>query len=305
MVMRRYLLDHLLVEQAKTLPNVTVREGFRVVKALQGSRAIQGVIGHPANQCEQREVFRAPLTIAADGMRSLFHNRYGIKRSFLDRQRFGVTGHLKGVEGMGSTIEVILQEGSEIYVAPCEDGLTLVAILFDKQAMRSVRGNLVQGYLDFLRSSEGFGERVRDSELVPPVMARGPFAFEVEPIYLAGLLLIGDSAGFLDPITGEGMTLALKCVQAAVPVIKEAFGKGDFGESVLARYAEERFRIIEDVFRLTQLMLDLSRFTRLSNRAMRRLSRDGPLFQKLLGIVTGTHRYRDLTPRDRLALAGG
>lgn len=304
-VMRRYPLDHLLLQRAQTFPNVTVQEGFRVVEALQDGSAIQGVAGHPVDRSDQLEVFHAPLTIGADGMRSVFHNRYGIEKTYLPRRRFGVTGHLKGVEGAGSYIEVMHQRDSEIYVAPCEGDITLVALLLEEKAMKFFRGNLAQGYVDFLRAAEGFEERIGEGELVPPVQAVGPLGFKVEPIYRPGLLLIGDSAGFLDPITGEGMTLALKSVQAALPVIKEAFITGGFEEDILARYARERSRIIEDVFKLTQFMLDASRFKWLANRAIRRLGRDEPLFQKLLGIVTGVHRYRDFTLKDRLALVWG
>ncbi len=304
-VMRRYELDHLLVERAASYPNVSVRQGFQVRQALCQDGAVQGVSGHPAGERDRRQSFRAPLTLGADGMRSIFHNSYGITRTMLPRKRLGVSGHLKGVEGLSDYIEVIHQDGSEVYVAPWKDGITLVAILLDHEVMSEFEGNLIKGYHAFLKQAEGFGERIQHSQLVPPVGARGPFGFEVEPVYRPGLLLVGDSAGFLDPITGEGMTLALKCVQAAVPIVERAFETGDFGGESLAQYAEERERIIHDVHKLTQLMLDISRFKRLTNRAISRLSRDEKLFQKLVGIVTGTNRYSDFTLRDKIALGLG
>ncbi len=304
-VMRRYLLDHLLVERAKSFSNVTVREGFRVIEALQEGAAIQGVTGHPVNKTHQQESFRAPLTIGADGGRSVFHNRYGIRRTYLPRKRFGIAGHLTGIEGMGSYIEVILQEGSEIYIAPCDGDITLVAFLLEEKLIRLFQGALSQGYVNFLKAVEGFGERIKGSELLPPVLSVGPLGLKVEPVYRPGLLLIGDSAGFLDPITGEGMTMALKSVQAALPVIKGAFARENFGEDVLARYATERSRALGDVLRLTQLILHASRFKWLTNRAIRRLSRDRRLLQKFIGVATGQHRYSDITLGDRLALLRG
>jgi hypothetical protein len=59
------------------------------------------------------------------------------------------------------------------------------------------------------------------------------------------------------------------------------------------------------VSRLTQLMLNVSRSRLLTNRAISHLSHDEKLFQKLVGIVAGTNRYRDFTLKDRLALALG
>jgi flavin-dependent dehydrogenase len=262
-------------------------------------------VGHPAGQAGRREEIRSPLTLAADGMHSHFHNRYGITRQARRRKRWGVTGHLTRVRDLRPYIEVLYQGDSEIYLAPLAGDMALVAVLLEKDGMAAFRGDMAGAYHRFLKESPGFGPRVEDSEVIPPVGALGPMGYTVEPIYLAGLLLLGDSAGFIDAITGEGMTLALKSVEAAMPVIRRAFAAGDFGADLLAQYAVERARLVDDVARLTQLMLEVTRSNLLSNRAIRRLSKDEQLFQKLMGIVTGTSSYRDFTLKDRLALAMG
>jgi flavin-dependent dehydrogenase len=305
LVVRRYELDHILVQRARSMPSVTVREGFAVLEALYDGGSIQGVAGHPVDQKGRRETLRAPLTLAADGMRSQFHNRYGITRTVRPRQRWGISGHLSGVEDLRPYIEVLYQGEYEVYLAPLGGDLALVAILLEKKAMAAFRGELATAYHQFLKADSALGPRIEKSEVVPPIGARGPLGFTVEPVYLPGLLLVGDSAGFIDPITGEGMTLALKCVKAAVPVVRRAFETGDFGHKVLGQYATDRARAIEDVAKLTQLMLEVSRSNLLASRAIRRLSKDEKLFQKLMGIVTGTSRYSDFTLWDRLALALG
>jgi 2-polyprenyl-6-methoxyphenol hydroxylase-like FAD-dependent oxidoreductase len=304
-VIRRYELDHLLIERAKALPNVTVREGFAMQEALFNEGTIQGVIGHHIGQPKRSQTLRAPLTLGADGMHSRFHNRYGITRRVRRRQRWGISGHLRGVDGLRPYIEVLFQADHEIYLAPVSSDMALVAILLEKKAMATLRGNLADRYYQFLTSAPGLGQRVRDSQVIPPVGARGPLGFTVDPVYLPGLLLVGDSAGFLDPITGEGMTLALKSVQAAVPIIQQAFETGNFSPDILGQYAAERARVFKDVSQLTQLMLNVSRWSSLTNRAIRGLRSTERLFQKLLGIAAGTNRYSDFTLKDRLALARG
>jgi flavin-dependent dehydrogenase len=304
-VIRRYELDHLLLRRAERVPNVTVRQGFCVQEALHEGGAILGVTGHAVDQPDRTETFRAPLTLGCDGMQSMFHNHYGITRKLRRRQRWGVAGHLRGVHDVKPYIEVLFQDDHEVYMAPLANDMVLVAILLEKSAMKRFRGDQCQIYHDFLKADPSLGPRCQESECVPPVGARGPLGFAVEPITLPGLLLVGDSAGFLDPITGEGMTIALKSVQAAVPTINRAFETGDFSGKMLGAYAVERDRIIGDVAKLTQLMLDVTRSRLLTDRAISRLSRDKALFQKLVGIVTGTNRYRDFTMKDRIALGLG
>lgn len=304
-VVRRYELDNLLLGQARATPGVTVREGWVAAGALEREGTIVGVTGRPVAGAGSAETFRAPLTVAADGMRSLFHGRHGIRRTVRRRRRWGIAGHLRGMEGRHPYIEVLFQKDVEVYLAPLAGDLTLVAILAEKCLMPAFRGNLAERYHEFLRATPGLGERIRQSEVVPPVGARGPLGFVVEPVVKPGLILVGDSAGFLDPITGEGMTLALKSAMAMVPVVNAAFDQGDFSRGLLDRYAAERERAVRDVLKLTQMMLEVVRFPWLADRAIRRLSRDTELFQRFLGIAAGSGRYGDITLRDRLALALG
>ena len=304
-VIRRWLLDHLLVQKAKSLPNVSVREGFRVTEVVEENRTVKGVVGHVVDSSGQREACYAPLTIGADGRHSVFHTACGLAKTYLPRKRFGVTGHLRGIQGCDPYVEVLIHPQGEIYIAPCGDGLTLAALLLEEKSMRFFKGDLRRQYHAFLQSAEGFRGRALSSELVGRVFAVGPLGFTVEPLSRPGLLLVGDSAGFLDPITGEGMTLALKSVKAAVPLIREAFAAGNWGLELGQRYAEERFKLIDDVFRFTRLFLNLSRHKFIADRAISRLSQDRPLFEKLLGVVTGSHRYSDLSFAEKASLLIG
>ncbi|MEE8278613.1 MAG: hypothetical protein V3R89_07835 [Thermoanaerobaculia bacterium] len=284
---------------------MTVREGFRVSGVLRDGKGVQGVEGHPVDEPHRREAFRSPLTIGADGRNSIFHTGCGVTKTYLRRKRFGVTGHLRGLQGVGSYVEVLALPEGEIYLAPCGEGVSLVALLLEKRPMRFFHGDPAERHMSFLRSVPGFAERMTDAELIPPVLTAGPLGFTVEPCYGPGFLLIGDSAGFLDPITGEGITLTLKSVQAAVPLIQEAFATGNFAADLLGRYAEKRSRLVEDLFRLTRVVLLLSQHKFFAHRAIRRLSRDRALVRKLLGVVTGANRYRDLTSREKSSLLLG
>lgn len=298
-------LDHILLRKAESCPNVTVRQGFRVTEVVWDGETIKGVAGHRIDRPTQREVFHAPLTIGADGRRSVFHRGCGLTRTYLPRRRFGVTGHLTGVEDVDAYVEVLLHSQGEVYVSPCGEGLTAVVLLLEERSMRFFAGDVAEQYKRFVLSVGALRERARNSEPVGRVLAVGPLGFTVEPCHRPGLLLIGDSAGFLDPITGEGMTVALKSVKAAVPLVREAFATGRFGLALGRRYAAERSQQIADVFRFTQLLLNLSRYKPMADRAIRRLSKDEALYRKLLGIVSGIRRFNDLSPGERASLIPG
>ena len=305
LAMQRHDLDFLLLEKARSFKNVTVREGFQVTEVVQDDGQVKGVGGHSIDSPNNPEVFHAPLTIGTDGRHSVFHKACNLDKTPLPRKRFGLTGHLKGVEGMGSYVEVMPCQDGEIYIAPLAGGITLVAVLLEESAMKFFKGDLPGRFHDFLRQVDGFRDRITNTELVPPVSVVGPLGFTIETLHKPGLLLIGDSSGFLDPITGEGMTLALKSVKTALPFIKEAIKVGRFDQEMGDQYVEERFQSIEDVFMFTQFILKLSRKKFIADRAIRRLSRDRVLFQKFLGVATGRNKFKDISLRDKVILLMG
>lgn len=304
LAMRRLQLDELLVNRARAFPNVAVREGFTVTGVILEGPAVAGIFG-ASSERNKVESFRAPLTVAADGRDSIFPNKCGLTKRFLRRKRFGITGHLEGMRGLGSWVEVLLHEDGEIYIAPCGSDTALVALLVEKRSVSFFKGDLPARYMEFLRSFPGLEDRLAGTQLLPPVFAVGPLGFRVSPCYHPGLLLIGDSGGFLDPITGQGMTLALKQVEAAVPVISRAFQSGDFSARSLSGYAAARARLTKDLFLLTRLLLRFSRPRVLAGRAVRRLALDVALFQKLLAIASGARPYRDLSVGEKLSLLIG
>ena len=304
-VMPRYKLDHLLVKKAKTYSNISVREGFRVTGVLQANQIVYGIEGRSVVARSQSATFSAPLVIGADGPHSIFHRACRLKKKYFPRKRFGITSHISGAKGLADYVEVQSHSDGEIYIAPSNDGTCLVAALLEKKAMPLFKGDLSAGYMNFLRQLDGFRERIAASERISPVLAAGPLGFTVQPCYRPGLILIGDCAGFLDPITGEGMTLALKCVKAAVPLIDEAFSSGDFGARFGRQYAEQRSNLVEDLVRFTQLLLNLTRYKFIADRAVYRLSHDRQLFEKLLGIVAGRNKYHDISLHDKASLLMG
>ena len=301
-VIRRTELDEVLIRKAASLPNVDVKEGFLVREILRDDDQVIGIVGHSKQDSSAIQTYTAPLTLGTDGRNSVFHRGCNLKRKVMKRRRFGLIGHLRGMKGRGQDVEVLLQEQGEIYLAHCRDDITLVAILLEDREMPRVRGDLQAGYLDILKSTPLVADRMTDWELVGDVSAIGPLGFTIAPIHRPGLLLIGDSAGFLDPITGEGMTLALKSVAAAVPLIHEAFKSGDFGEDLGKAYEARRMSLIVDLFKITKLVLELSRHKRLADGAIRRLGKHPELMSGMVGVASGAQSFSDLSTWDTARL---
>ncbi|HRC88365.1 MAG TPA: hypothetical protein PK413_22485, partial [Thermoanaerobaculia bacterium] len=103
----------------------------------------------------------------------------------------------------------------------------------------------------------------------------GPLLQRVREVTRGRLALLGDAAGYLDAITGEGLSLAFH--QALE--LAECLRQGD-----LARYRRRHAAIGRLPNAITRLVLALERHPKLRRRAIAALAAEPELFNRLVGI---------------------
>jgi flavin-dependent dehydrogenase len=92
------------------------------------------------------------------------------------------------------------------------------------------------------------------------------------------VVLVGDAACCLDPITGEGVALALQSAESLVRSVVA----GDLGH-----YRTAQRRLIRSAARVNDMVLLLERSPRLRARVVRGLAARPELFQVFLGARRG------------------
>jgi len=94
---------------------------------------------------------------------------------------------------------------ASLYVTPLPGGEVLVAVLADAQQL----GDLSSAPSPMDAREPELAKRPGGAEQITPVLATSPLAAQARSGVAPGFVLLGDAAGFLDPITGGGMTQAL------------------------------------------------------------------------------------------------
>ena len=262
-VVHRDVFDRWLLDHARATPNVEVREGDPVADiATAGADAT--------------------IVVGADGLHSIFHRQLPFRRIQPRRARVGMSAVVRGYDA-GDTVDVFLGPGGEAYVGPTGSGETSLALLLEKGTRPG----------DLLAAIPAF----RGIEILQPFIGVGPLGSVVTPVVDGRALLIGDAAGAVDPITGEGMSLALMSARVAAEAIQETIESGDLRS--LDGYAEARARLFAPARRLAELLLGASAHPWLADRAVRKLARDPRLFSRLLHSACGGGPVR---LRDQAAL---
>jgi flavin-dependent dehydrogenase len=279
----------MLLHEAMKQPGVEVRPGFRVTRIVRQGRRVMGIAGRPTGTDPSREEsFTAPMTIGADGLHSIFHRSGLVRVRRPRRQRYGLRAHIDKVEGLGSHVEVITDRMGEAYMAAHGSSTAMIALLLERRTMKKFGHDLISAYWETLQSIGSLRDRIQTSRLITPIIATGPLGCCVDRIVGDGFLLIGDSAGALDPITGEGMSLALKSANIAANIITDAFSASDFSAARLSAYGAARQAMFRPLARLTGLVLQLSRHETIAHWTINRLRSQPWVMQKLLAIASGS-----------------
>jgi flavin-dependent dehydrogenase len=235
-VMRRdldqWLLDEAIRSGAQFDDGVMVRRPLLSTHRNGDDSRVCGIVVSRGS----REVpLNARVTIAADGRRSTL--AFGLKLAVHPRRprRWAVGGYFTGMSGPRSMGEMHIRPGEYVGVAPLAGGLTNICAVGTPARLGRFDdpSRVLRAAIDRIRTLR---ERTAEARLVARPSVLGPLAVETCAAGAPGLLLAGDAAGFVDPMTGDGLRFAVHGAQLAAEVALEALATGNPGAHVaLAR----------------------------------------------------------------------
>jgi flavin-dependent dehydrogenase len=274
---RRWRLDRVLFEAASATPGVTASVGSRVEEPISENGRVVGLV-------VDGRARRGRLVVAADGVRSPIRTRLGLDAP-VKRRRIGMRRHFRLASDRENEpwVEVFLRPGHELYVAPLPDREVLVAGLAPEHALRAPAGRVFESWW---RGEPELAARLDGAQTASDLIGVCPLAGRARIGVAAGVVLLGDAAGFIDPLTGGGMTQAL--LTAELLAERVALRRGD--DSWLWEFERARRRMLGDYRKLTRAVLWLSTRPRLAERVIGVLGGTPALFSHLVGVSAGTRR---------------
>jgi flavin-dependent dehydrogenase len=273
---RRLALDQQLLDVARATPGVTVIEGTRVDGPLLEAGRVVGLNA-------DGKAYTAALTIAADGLHSPLRRALNLDRPTPTRRRLGLRRHFKLREPAGSWVEVYLAgKDAELYTTPLPNHELLVAALYEASHHP---GTPTEIFERMVAGQPTLADRLQGAETLSPLLGAGPFDVGPTDGSIPGFVLLGDAAGFIDPITGGGMAQALLTAEL---LAAQAQALIEDGKAIhFARFEHDRARLLRDYRWLTRMVLLLAARPEVTPHVIRMLDRFPPAFSYLLGVSSG------------------
>lgn len=244
-----------------TLHAELVRRAVELGADLQWGVAVRGFDGVDVETDTGN--MRGRWVVAADGRNSRMRGWAGIAASSPARKRFGVRRHY-AVTPWTDLVEVVWADDAEAYVTPVGPETLGVAVL---SAARPLSFDRVLGRFP------GLAGRLAAAEVVSRDRGAGPFGRRPATVVRGRLALVGDASGSLDPITGEGLSVAFGQAEAVV----RAMVRGSLGG-----YAAAHHRLLRLPRVLTAALVTAERRPRLRRGMIRMLAASPRLFSRLV-----------------------
>jgi flavin-dependent dehydrogenase len=207
----------------------------------------------------------ARYIVAADGLHSKLRQWSGLEGKPAKEQRFGVRRHYR-VEPWSDLVEVHWGEGVEAYITPIGEKEIGVAFLWSG---RKASFDLLLDEFPKLKA------RLAGAEATSKDRGAGPLEQRTRGLRQGMVLLLGDAAGYLDAITGEGLSLAFHQGAALAEAI--AAGRPE-------SYEAQSRNLCRWPLLLTRLTLALERRPALRKRVLRAFVNEPKLFERFLAV---------------------
>ena len=269
-------LDWMLLQQAIAAgceyeAAIAVRRA--TVDESRGSPRVTGVV---AGSNGREDVLPARVVVAADGRHSTMAFGLGLARHPERPRRWAVGGYFENVSRPAISAEpaehvdqdalraqraprctscfgeMHVRRNGYIGVAPVPGGLTNVCLVRPSGAGDTALGDPAGLLTRALAADPQLRDRFADARLVAPPVVLGPLAVESPRTPIDGLLFAGDAAGFIDPMTGDGLRFAVQGGELAAAAALQALEHGWTG--VHARLAGGRRRAFASKWRFNRAL---------------------------------------------------
>jgi 2-polyprenyl-6-methoxyphenol hydroxylase-like FAD-dependent oxidoreductase len=262
----------------------------------------------------------ARLLVAADGLASPTRRREGLEVPGRAGGRFGVRRHFAAAP-WGEAVEVHFGDGAEAYVTPAGAGRVGIAILFERggaragspaPAMTSLEplragatspppdggGWSPPGVTSFEPSPDGGGfeallarfpavsRRVGSAAPDSAPRGAGPFHRRARARVADRLVLLGDAAGYVDAVTGDGLALAFACAEDLAALVPAALARGA-GVAALRPWEAAWRRRFLPYAAWTRAMLVLARHPAVRRRVLALAAARPKTFEKVVAAAVG------------------
>lgn len=276
----RLTLDKTLIDQAKKKSNIKVMESCN----LEDIIIQDDYVRVKCNIKGEKSEFISKLIVGADGRYSATAKLLNMYESEVNNNRYVYVSTLDNVKDLNNTIELEVKNNEIQYlVSKQSSDKASIAVVINNQNLKMGDIN-PNTYIDLLKQSESIKNRIEKSSLETKLKGINLNKYKLKRLIDNRVLFIGDSTGFIDPITGEGMYRAFKTSKFACKTIVKAIKRDDFSKEFLSDYEDEVLKEFNPIYFFIKTAVFLTTNEMVANTIINNMNSMKELGEKIVSL---------------------
>ncbi len=248
------------------------------------------------------------VIVGADGSRSVVARQLKGSKTDAAFQLLGLRAYYEGINGPKNRVDVYFSEENfpGIYwLFPKGTKGANVGMAMIYQTYPRKPAQVKQLFENHLRNNPDLLERVGKGNIMGKIEG-WPITFydAKSPVIANRLMLVGEAAGLINPLSGDGIQYSLLSASWAADCLKDCYLKNDYSDQCLGGYGEKLQTELAHDFAMSNLMVHCGRNTALTPVWMTllevliaRSKADQGFAEIVAGIFEGTYpSYKALRP---------
>lgn len=238
---------------------VEIRSNTKVSKVLfEGNQAV----GVRAETVGKDPVdITARVVVDASGRTTVLGKQLGLKTDIPGLNKSTIWTYYKGGrrgEGLdaGETTVFMIPDRGWFWFIPLPDNVVSVGIVADSEYLFRNSNQYDQIFPEEVQLCKPLTEWLEGAEQIGPLRGLRKLAYINSQVVGDGWLMIGDAAGFLDPVYSSGLFLALVSGDLAADAIHDALVANDVSAAKLGSFVPGLWEGVEVIHRLVRAFYD-------------------------------------------------
>ncbi len=195
------------------------------------------------------EEITARYLLDCSGRQTVIGNFLKLKKSYDHLQKFSVFSHYENVDrdpGIdGTLIRMVRGLDRWFWMIPLTPTRMSIGVVMDTKTFRAMKMSPEEALDHCLNEQPLILERMRKAERVAPVYSAGDYSYRNKQLVGDRWMLVGDAAGFIDPVFSSGVFLAIMSAERAADTLNEVLDNESLKRRLFKRYARRVNRVMD------------------------------------------------------------
>ena len=255
----RSQFDALLLNHSRE-NGAEVREETEVTKIEFASDRVKVEIETGESAKSQIE---ARYLLDCSGRQTLLGNSFRVKKTYEHLQKFSVFAHYENIDRLpgkdATLIRMVRGLDRWFWMIPLTETRTSIGVVMDTKAFRATKMTPEAALEKFIADQPLMAERMQSAVRVSPVYSTSDFSYRNKTLSGDRWLMVGDAAGFIDPVFSSGVFMAIMSAERAADTLLAVFQDERKRRRLFAKYARSVNRVMDTYLMFVNAWYERSR----------------------------------------------